>query len=252
MVGLAVTPIDLEPFRVGGPQEKRRVVAAIDEACRVTGFLQIVGHGIEPAISARMLDVTATFFDQPVELKSTCIVDDLSANRGYASEGTEALSYSLGEEPAAPDLFEAFNAGWDRRSIEPKYLERYRRFYAPNVWPSMPPAMAGVWAEYQAAVALVADDLLVAFALALDVAPTFFIERTRRALVTTRAINYQRRSNSPEPLPGQMRMGAHTDYGILTLLTADDVPGLEVFHDYQWKPVTVPFGWASPEIVEGF
>ena len=37
-------------------------------------------------------------------------------------------------------------------------------------------------------------------------------------------------------------MGAHTDYGVLTILLADDVPGLQVFGDGRWNDVDVPRG----------
>ena len=39
-----------------------------------------------------------------------------------------------------------------------------------------------------------------------------------------------------------MRMGAHTDYGILTVLLADDVAGLQVFRDGVWHDVSTPRG----------
>ena len=68
-------------------------------------------------------------------------------------------------------------------------------------------------------------------ALALDLPETWFVERCRRAILTTRAINYERAPGRARPAPGQMRMGAHTDYGVLTILLADDVPGLQVFRD---------------------
>jgi isopenicillin N synthase-like dioxygenase len=47
---------------------------------------------------------------------------------------------------------------------------------------------------------------------------------------------------APEPGPGQMRMGAHTDYGILTVLLADDVPGLQVFWAGGWQDTPTPPG----------
>jgi isopenicillin N synthase-like dioxygenase len=37
-------------------------------------------------------------------------------------------------------------------------------------------------------------------------------------------------------------MGAHTDYGIVTILLADDVPGLQVFRHDTWHDVSVPRG----------
>ena len=40
-----------------------------------------------------------------------------------------------------------------------------------------------------------------------------------------------------EPAPGQQRMGAHTDYGVVTVLWADGAPGLQVFLEGAWQPV---------------
>jgi len=74
------------------------------------------------------------------------------------------------------------------------------------------------------------------------IAPDYFILRTRRAIHTVRAINYERRAGSPPPEKHQMRMGAHTDYGVLTVLLADDVPGLQVRADGAWRDVAVPEG----------
>ena len=88
----------------------------------------------------------------------------------------------------------------------------------------------------------VADALLRAMALALDLPDDWFVDRLERAILTTRAINYERAPGAPDPRPGQMRMGAHTDYGVLTILLADDVPGLQVFRDGQWHDVDVPRG----------
>ena len=39
-----------------------------------------------------------------------------------------------------------------------------------------------------------------------------------------------------------MRLGAHTDYGIVTVLLADEVPGLEVWRSGTWHPVATPRG----------
>ncbi len=79
-------------------------------------------------------------------------------------------------------------------------------------------------------------------AIALDLPEQWFVERCEHAIITTRAINYERRADTPDPVEGQMRMGAHTDYGILTVLLADDVPGLQVFRDGAWHDVSTPRG----------
>lgn len=233
-----VTLIDLEPFRLGSSSDRADVANQIDRACQDTGFLQVVGHGVPEHLSTRMLDVTAAFFDRPLEEKMALILEDRSANRGYAAEGTEALAYSLGETGLAPDLFEAFNAGRD--DVDPAYVADHAGFFAPNVWPNG--EMRIVWTEYLAAVGQLNDHLMTAFAIALDIDPAHFIDRTRRAIVTLRAINYERRAKAPAPLPNQMRMGAHTDYGVLTVLLADDVPGLQVRTGEAWHDVAIPDG----------
>ena len=43
-----------------------------------------------------------------------------------------------------------------------------------------------------------------------------------------RTIRYERRAGEDDPLPGQQRMGAHTDYGIVTVLYAEPVAGLQI------------------------
>src|SRR5205085_599452 len=54
--------------------------------------------------------------------------------------------------------------------------------------------------------------------------------------------HYLRAAGAPPPSPEQMRMGAHTDYGTVTMLLADDVPGLQVFTGGEWHDISVPRG----------
>ena len=75
------------------------------------------------------------------------------------------------------------------------------------------------------------------FAVALDVPPDFFTSRAGRAANLLRVNHYQRRNDHAAPLPEQMRMGAHTDYGVCTILLADRVPGLQVHLDGEWRDV---------------
>jgi isopenicillin N synthase-like dioxygenase len=236
---LPVHPLDLEPFRTGTLAERREVARQLDEACRDTGFLVVTGHGVPEATCDAVLDVFGEFFDLPDVDKRAVVVDDPAANRGYSALGQEGLSYSRGEE-SPRDLFEAFNLGGE--DTDGEYYERHRSFYAPNAWPSQPNHLREVWRDYDRAVTDVATTILEAMAIALELPEQWFVERCQHAIVTTRAINYERRADTPEPVEGQMRMGAHTDYGILTVLLADDVPGLQVFRDGVWHEVSTPRG----------
>jgi isopenicillin N synthase-like dioxygenase len=240
---LPVHPIDLEPVRMGDAADRGDVARRLDAACRDSGFLVVRGHGVAQATCDAALDAFGEFFDLPEAEKRHAVVADVAANRGYSELGKEGLAYSRGEATPS-DLFEAFNVGAENTAGP--YYDQHRSFYAPNVWPGRPARLRAVWLEYSDAVDDVVDTVLEAMALALDLPPHWFVARCERAIVTTRAINYERNyergAATPEPVEGQMRMGAHTDYGILTVLLADDVAGLQVFRDGSWHDVATPRG----------
>jgi len=234
-----IPSIDLTPFHRGGAEGKLAVASQIDAACRNYGFLQVTGHGIPWSICEDLLDSWAEFFDLPMAEKMRWVVSDESSNRGYSWPGKEALAYSRGEQ-TPPDLMEAFNVG--RREQDDPYYERNRAFYAPTVWPDIPHNLRSTWERYDIAASSVVNTVLRAMALALDLPEDWFVGRCTRAIETTRAINYQRYADAADPEPEQMRMGAHTDYGIVTVLLADPVPGLQVFQGDHWCDTPTPKG----------
>lgn len=229
-----VTPIDLTPFRLGDERDRRDVAARFDAAGRDSGFFAVSGHGIDPALLASMLDVTSALFDLPVEEKLRYVVEDREANRGYAAEGSEALAYSLGETDLVPDLFEAFNIGRELTGAQlaDPYFSTFRdRYFAQNVWPGRPAGFRDTWLAYWDAVEALALQIMSAAALALDLPADHFAPSLDRSISVMRANNYQRRAGAAPPVDGQMRMGAHTDYGSITVLLADRVPGLQLRDD---------------------
>jgi isopenicillin N synthase-like dioxygenase len=237
-----VTAVDLEPFRLGTAADRARIGRRIDAACRSTGFLAVTGHGVPAELVARMFTVTAAFFDRPLAEKLRYSVADKRANRGYVAEGTEALSYSLGRE-SPPDLFEAFNVGWEVAGNE---VDRYSAatratFFAPNTWPDAPASFRPTWLAYWAAMDALGQTLMSAFAVALGLPADHFEPVLDRNPSVMRAVNYQRRGREPV-LDGQLWMGAHSDYGSLTILAADRVPGLQVLTRDGWADAMPPEG----------
>ena len=182
-----------------------------------------------------MLDVSGAFFDLPTDEKLRYFADEAAANRGYAPYESEALSYSLGVE-SEPDLFEAFNVG---RETVPSGVDHDAAtiYFAPNIWPEQPAAMRDTYLEYWDACEQLGFTLCEVFARALGLPARYFDPFIDKGPSVIRANNYQRRSDHPAPGPNQLRMGAHSDYGSLTILLADPVPGLQIrdsrgtFHD---------------------
>jgi isopenicillin N synthase-like dioxygenase len=108
--------------------------------------------------------------------------------------------------------------------------------WSPNLWPSKLPELELTWTAYHRAMQRLADRLMGLFAQALSLPGDYFASSIDRAACGLRGICYPARSAPPGP--GQLRAGAHTDYGTLTLLRQDTVGGLEVTtHDGDWAPV---------------
>jgi isopenicillin N synthase-like dioxygenase len=234
----AVPTIDLASFRSGTAKQRGRVAAALDAACSSVGFMQIIGHGIPDAIVGAMLAATDAFFALPLEDKVAVRAPHAGINRGYSPSGSEALAYSLGIEPPSPDLFEAFNIGPEVVPDEPWYRSAPHDLFAKNLWPDREPSLRSALTAYFDAAAGVALTLTDVFALALGMPERWFFPYVDRSTVTLRVNHYERRAGDPEPGPGQMRMGAHTDYGIVTVLYADPVPGLQIVGpDGAWHDV---------------
>ena len=66
------------------------------------------------------------------------------------------------------------------------------------------------------------------FAVALGLPAGWFTPFVDRSTTTMRSIRYERHAGDAVPLPGQQRMGAHTDYGMVTVLYAEQVAGLQI------------------------
>ncbi len=229
--------IDLEPWW-GGAAGRRAVGREIDAAARAFGFFQIVGHRLPRERIDAMVSASTDFFAQPTDVKLRCTPPDPSINRGYAAHGTEALSYSIGRD-APPDLFEAFNIGEDDLDYtDPFYSAQRRGAFAPNIWPTYPAELRPALVGYFQAARRVALTLTEIFAVALGLPDGWFEPYVDRSTTTMRSIRYERRAGDEAPLPGQQRMGAHTDYGIVTVLYAEPVAGLQIVApDGQWIDV---------------
>jgi isopenicillin N synthase-like dioxygenase len=223
-----VPVIDVTPFLAGGGAERRAVAKAIGRACEDIGFFTIVGHGVDAALVRRMADVSRAFFDLPVADKQRVRRPKPEQSRGYIGLGEENLSYSVGRDTI--DLKEFFAIGPVDVPDEPYYraAAAYPSF-APNVWPERPAGLRAIYTEYYRAMEQLAAQLMRAFALALDLREDFFHDKTDRHISGIRVINYP---DQPEaPAAGQLRAGAHSDYGALTILKAENVPGgLEVLN----------------------
>lgn len=184
-------------------------IGAMHAACVDTGFFVVTGHGLDDDV-ASIFARAGHFFGQPQADKDRAA---MVGNDGYLARG----SARAGDK----EMFDIGLGPYDR-------------------WPDLRGFREGVM-SYQQAVLGVAADVLAGLARALDIGPTFFAERMRAPECYLRMIHYPALDPGDR---GSATTGAHTDYGAITLLATNGVPGLEVrpLGGDEWVPVEAPAG----------
>jgi isopenicillin N synthase-like dioxygenase len=227
-IAVPTISIDRDPAVVG---------REFDETLREVGFFQIVDHGVPDDVADRCWDVTRSFFDLPLEAK-------LSVERqegglyGYFPMLTESLAQSL-DAMAPGDLKESFNMGPGVLAGHTPVDETEASLFSANRWPAALPEFKPVWESYYAAMSALAQRLMEMFAHGLGLPAGFFVDKIDRSPSALRAINYPEQIAPPED--GQLRAGAHTDYGTLTILRQElGRAGLQVRDDRSDSWVDIP------------
>jgi len=227
----AVPVIDLTPARQGDRADRARVARLIDEACGDIGFFTIAGHGVPEGLARDLREAAHAFFGLPAEEKRRSAHPVTGTPRGYHGLAGEALARAnedgppeSGQPAAAPDLKEFFHVGPVDATGDPYFTgERGREFFLPNLWPSRPERFREAATTYYRTMDGLVVFLMRLAALALGLEERFFDDKVGRSVGTMR-LNYYPRQVDP-PVPGQLRAGAHTDYGSITILNGEDVPG---------------------------
>jgi len=189
--------IDFSVFTNGDATARQTVVDQIYQACHQIGFMYLDNTGISIDVLKKVFTQSKYFFNLPLAMKQQLAWSNEFSNQGYIGIEREHL------DPNKPgDLKEAFNVGKQKATEDPCIV-----------------------AFYQACTE-VANRVLQAFALALQLPFDFFATRHDRQNHTLRLLHYPPLQQPPKL--GQVRAGEHSDYGSITLLFQDEVGGLEV------------------------
>lgn len=213
--------IDLAPFRLGGDGDRRRTARAFGAAFEEVGFATIAGHGVPDALTGRAHAAAAEFFARPPAEKMAAAIPERIKVRGYMPFGIESVARTHeGETP--PDLCEAlvFSAmHLDPDSVPPGTVSAVTG----NIVPACPADLFPDYRAYFLAMRALSGLLFRLAALSLDLPEDYlgpYVDRRRGKL---RTVHYP--DQPMAPLPGQLRYGAHTDFGSLTILRQDEAPG---------------------------
>jgi len=218
--------------------DRAALAAEVDAACRDIGFLLVRGHGIAPDLIGRMHTVSRAFFRLPDSEKRPFQVRN-GRIHGWTGPRQSYLADTLAPgETRAPDWKEGFSIG--PVETPPDLTAEETRYFGCNLLPARPDGFAEVWEDYFRAMERLAGDLMALFAAALRLPDDYFQSRIDRHITGLSAQYYP--PQPVAPAPGQLRAGAHTDFGSLTILsTGDDPGGLQVCdRGGVWHDVSAP------------
>jgi isopenicillin N synthase-like dioxygenase len=213
--------VDLAPLIDGSDPQK--VAGEIRWALSNAGFMYVKNHGIADAVVDSAFDRTRAFFDLPGAAKMKLhIARSGEALRGYIEPFGENT-----DPGKTKDLKECFDIGPEAAPSGP--------FFGPNQWPEevLVPGFREAIYGYHEEMKSLSMILLSGIARSLDLAPGFFEAKLRNPICIQRLLHYPPQTGLvDESIIG---IGAHTDYGNLTILAQDDVGGLQVMNrDGAW------------------
>jgi isopenicillin N synthase-like dioxygenase len=209
--------IDISPLRQPATDaERARCTGALHSACLETGFFVVVGHGLE--------DLIEVLFDGARRFFALAQADKEQVPRldryGYVPHSSTAIDTS-------------------RQSTNTEYLDigLANEIELPEL-----PGLDCAVRNYQAGALGVGSAIIRSLATALDLDPGFFAASMAQPQCRLRFLHYpsvEPRNDGTLPIP----TSSHTDYGLITLLATDGVPGLEVRTlDGRWMPINVAAG----------
>lgn len=206
------------------PQEE--VSKAVKQACTASGFFLISNHGVPEDIIQRHFAETKKFFDLPDEEKAKIKVNKI--NRGWNAMQQESLDP---EHQSEGDTKEGLYFGREVPADSAGPMQ------GPNQWPSpaLLPGFRPAVTAYFDAMAALGRRLLHLLALALGLEPSWFDDSFRQPIALLRPLHYSGRPSEPDN--GIFGCGAHSDWGMLTILATDGSPGLQIHTHGVWEDV---------------
>ncbi|NKX45493.1 isopenicillin N synthase family dioxygenase [Roseicyclus persicicus] len=193
-------------------------VADLGAAARGPGFFLLTGHGVDPGLQAAVFAQADAFFGLPGTEKEKVSILKTPHYRGWAHDGLESLDETSGQK----DRKESFNIGFDMDPADPRVVAG-EPFRGVNQWPDLPGFRETMLAYYDAALEL-GVRLSRAIALDLGLPEDHFDSAFHEPLAALRVLHYPPGTGAA----GEIGAGAHSDYGVVTLLMTDGEPGLQV------------------------
>lgn len=219
-VRTSVPVLDLSLARTADGSFDPGFIAGLRDAAHHVGFFQITGFGAAPGQAQGLLDTIAGFFKLPLEERLELDNRTSAQFRGYTRLGKEITR-------GRADSREQIDFGPEREALADVPADRpYLGLQGPNQWPEHYPALERAAMDWAALMNDIGRELLSALAVSLGLAEDYFAEPFADAPAWMGKLVHYVGGQVPEA--GTQGVGAHADYGFITLLLQDAVGGLEV------------------------
>jgi isopenicillin N synthase-like dioxygenase len=219
-VELASLPlIDFSGFPGGTAAERKRIADEIVAASELIGFFYLTGHGVPEPLRAALFDKGMDFFHLPAEEKQKSLATQ-EWNRGYVFGGSRDAPLD-----AKSRVFEQYRIQREFAPDDPD-LQKGDPLFQPNRWPAQVEGFDTAALAYYDAQAVLAEQLLEAFAIGLDLPEDRFKVFFQKPICQISLMYYPA---LPENSGNEIKnLSAHTDEGPVVILAQGEVGGLEV------------------------
>jgi isopenicillin N synthase-like dioxygenase len=210
----SIPVIDFSLLTSSNQYERSKAVELLGKACEDWGFFMLVNHGVDERFTKEVMEACMRFFDLPDEEKREFqgkhALDPIIYGTSFNT------SDSLGKVYFWRDFI--------KMEVNPKFH-----------CPTKPPGFREVVEEFSKETRRIIHELLKGISESLGLEPTYANEA-----MNTESGFQQFAANLYPPCPNPesaIGLPAHTDHGLLTLLTQNGVGGLQIQHNQKWVNV---------------
>ena len=215
--------IDVAPALDGSTDGLLRVAAALHQAYSTVGFSMIVNHGVAPDLTADLFAASRRFHGLPREEKLAIELNE--HHRGFIKMASSTIVTSTVDVVRKPNQSESFMVMHELDAGHPD-IHNGLALAGPNQWPVGAPDIKDPILAYARALGDLCLQLSRVIAVALGAPADTFEAAFAEPITFLRMLWYP---PQPPDAPGDLFGAApHTDYGFITLLAQDRLPGLQV------------------------
>ena len=221
-----VPELSLMSYVNGTNTDKTRFVDNLFSGLKDYGFIVLVDHPVDYAVTSKAYDLIHEFFQSSEETKRKYVCKEGGGQRGYTAFGVEHAKNSL-----YPDLKEFWHVGRDQ--LTNPALQKY---FPENIWPAEIKEFKDTFLKFYNALDTTSVVILDALGMALDVPQSYFRSMLQDGNSILRPIHYPPLdARAPK---NSVRAAAHEDINLITVMVGATTSGLELLdRDGKWLPI---------------